>query len=97
MLKDLTINAKFRKESGKNQIKILRRNNRIPAIVYGKQKKSLLISVDHNEISNNKKEINICKNITLKIDDTQKIKVKIQELQRHPFKSKLIHIDFLRI
>lgn len=93
-----TINAKIRKDTGKGASRRLRIANKFPAIVYGGNNKeiSFPIELDHDVLKN--MEVNpefYSKNITLVID-RKKTEVKVQAIQRHPFKPKLTHIDFIR-
>ncbi|WMC19639.1 MAG: 50S ribosomal protein L25 [Enterobacteriaceae bacterium PC38] len=89
------INAVFRKLIGKGSNRRLRLKGKIPAIIYGKKKKNLNIELNHDYI----KKIEIKKNFYIKPIilniNKKKIKVKIQNIQWHQFKLKIIHIDFL--
>ncbi|MFI4853278.1 MAG: 50S ribosomal protein L25 [Candidatus Makana argininalis] len=93
----LIINAEFRKHKGKGYSRKLRLNNIIPSVIYGLNKKSYIITINQNFLSKNKiiKYLNN-KNLIINIKG-KKIKVKIQEIQKHSFKPKIIHIDFIRI
>ncbi|MFI4819016.1 MAG: 50S ribosomal protein L25 [Enterobacterales bacterium] len=93
----LIINAEFRKSKGKSSSRRLRLKNKIPSIIYGLNKNNYIIKINKKYISKNiiKKYLN--KNILLIKIKEKKIKVKIKEIQKHPFKPKIIHIDFIRI
>lgn len=93
----MIINAKFRTKINKSANRNMRKNNEIPAIIYGKKEKEIPIQLNHDHILNQESKKEFYKELTLIINKKEKIKVKIQEIQRHPFKLKLIHIDFLRI
>ncbi|WGS66204.1 50S ribosomal protein L25 [Enterobacteriaceae bacterium ET-AT1-13] len=91
------INGIKRKLTGKSSSRRLRLKKSFPANIYGKKKKNLNIELEHNYIKNiesNKKFyiypiiININK---------EKIKVKLKDIQWHPYKLKIMHIDFLII
>lgn len=87
--------AEIRKD--KINTKLLRDNGRVPAIVYGEKKEPLPISVDTKII---KKQIEssgfFSKQFILNING-EKHKVLPKDLQLHPVKETIVHLDFLRI
>ncbi|MDR5610623.1 MULTISPECIES: 50S ribosomal protein L25 [unclassified Arsenophonus] len=92
----LTINAEIRKEQGKGASRRLRKDNKLPAIVYGGDQEPVSIELSHDEIINQESKPEFYEVLTLVVDG-KKTKVKVQAVQRHPFKPKLTHIDFLRV
>ncbi|HGJ5876916.1 MAG TPA: 50S ribosomal protein L25 [Arsenophonus sp.] len=91
----LTINAEIRKEQGKGASRRLRKNNKLPAIVYGSDQEPISIELSHDEVINQESKPEFYEVLTLVVDG-KKTKVKVQAIQRHSFKPKLTHIDFLR-
>ena len=89
------LSAEIRKD--KINTKLLRDNGRIPAIVYGEKKEPLPISIDSKII---KKQIEssgfFSKQFILNING-EKHKVLPKDLQLHPVKETIVHLDFLRI
>ena len=87
--------AEIRKD--KVNTKLLRDNGRVPAIVYGEKKEPLPISIDSKII---KKQIEssgfFSKQFILNING-EKHKVLPKDLQLHPVKETIVHLDFLRI
>ena len=87
--------AEIRKD--KINTKLLRDNGRVPAIVYGEKKDPLPISIDTKII---KKQIEssgfFSKQFILNING-EKHKVLPKDLQLHPVKETIVHLDFLRI
>ncbi|SPP31436.1 50S ribosomal protein L25 [Arsenophonus endosymbiont of Aleurodicus floccissimus] len=92
----LTINAEIRKEQGKGASRRLRKDNKLPAIVYGGHQEPVSIELSHDEIINQESKPEFYEVLTLVVGG-EKTKVKVQAVQRHPFKPKLTHIDFLRV
>ncbi|BBI92392.1 50S ribosomal protein L25 [Serratia symbiotica] len=92
-----TINAQVRKEQGKGASRRLRAANKFPAIVYGGEEAPVSIELGQDYVKNMavKPEF-YSKTITLVIDGKE-TNVKVQAIQRHPFKPKLTHIDFVRV
>ncbi|GAB2937148.1 50S ribosomal protein L25 [Hafnia psychrotolerans] len=94
-----TINVEVRPlgEQGKGASRRLRLENKFPAIIYGGSAAPVSIKLDHDSVKNMEvKEEFYSEEITLVIDGTE-TKVKVQAVQRHPFKPKLAHIDFVRV
>ncbi|SET12529.1 50S ribosomal protein L25 [Thorsellia anophelis] len=91
----LKINADVRKEQGKGASRRLRKAERFPAIVYGGTEAPVSIELDHNQVINMEPNPAFYEVLTLVIDGKES-KVKVQAVQRHPFKPKITHIDFVR-
>ena len=91
----IELSAEIRKD--KINTKLLRGNGRVPAIVYGEKKEPLPISIDTKII---KKQIEssgfFSKQFILNING-EKHKVLPKDLQLHPVKETIVHLDFLRI
>ena len=91
-----TIEAEERKEQGKGASRRLRTANKFPAIVYGGTEAPIAIELDHDKVMNMQaKEGFYGEVLTLVVDGTE-VKVKVQAVQRHPYKPKLAHMDFVR-
>lgn len=92
-----TIHAKEKKKHGKSISRRLRMMNKLPAIIYGNNDTPIAIELNHDNIMiYQQNEKFYTENQTLIIDGT-KIIVKVHAIQRHPYKPKLYHIDFIRI
>ena len=95
MNEEIELLAEIRKD--KINTKLLRDNGRVPAIVYGEKKEPLPISIDSKII---KKQIEssgfFSKQFILNING-EKHKVLPKDLQLHPVKETIVHLDFLRI
>ncbi|WDI78488.1 50S ribosomal protein L25 [Candidatus Purcelliella pentastirinorum] len=91
----LIIKAEIRKKINKNKNKQLRKIKKIPAVIYGKNKKNININIEEKIITNIKNKYNLYKKkIIIKINNIEEI-VHIQSIQQHPYKENIIHIDFL--
>lgn len=91
----LKINAIIRNEQGKSASRRLRHTNKFPAIVYGGNEAPVSIELDHDLIINLEPKEGFYDVLALVIDGKE-TKVKVQAVQRHPFKPKITHIDFVR-
>ncbi|AFP85564.1 ribosomal protein L25 (general stress protein Ctc) [secondary endosymbiont of Heteropsylla cubana] len=92
----LTINAALRREKGKGASRRLRLINRCPAIVYGGNTDPIAIELDHDEILNEQQKKSFYVEKLILIINNKENTVKVQFIQRHPFKPKVLHIDFIR-
>ncbi len=91
-----TINAEVRNEQGKGASRRLRTANKFPAIVYGGTEAPIAIELDHDKVWNMQTKPGFYSDVLTLALDGKEVKVKIQAVQRHPFKPKLTHIDFVR-
>ena len=98
MSTQLTLNASARAVLGKGASRRLRRHNgEIPAIVYGGKKKPQSLSLIHKDVVKAlENEAHYSQVINLNIDGKTE-SVVVKDLQRHPSKAILLHMDFLRI
>jgi len=91
------LEGQTREPGTKNDARRVRRDGKIPAVVYGAGKDSRSISVDPrvvNRILNSETGHNTIFDLTL---DGEKTKAMIVDWQYEPIKGKLLHIDLKRI
>ncbi|QCI23694.1 50S ribosomal protein L25 [Buchnera aphidicola (Macrosiphoniella sanborni)] len=91
----LKLQAEQRKEKGTSFSRKLRINNKFPGILYGINKNSILLILDHNSVFNLQKKSEFYQENLLLLIDNETYTVKVHNIQRHVFKSKLLHIDFI--
>lgn len=98
MSDELTLHATKRTDVGKGASRRLRRlNNAIPAILYGGEHTPEMLTLDHNKLLRFMENEGVYSQI-LTIDVEGKAqKAVLKAIQRHPFKPKILHMDFLRI
>lgn len=91
------LEAQVRQDKGKGASRRLRRAEQVPAILYGASKEATSLVLDHNKVSAAlQNEAFYTHILTLKIDNKPE-KVILKDLQRHPYKPHILHLDFLRI
>lgn len=93
----LTLSAEIRKNQGKGASRRLRFINKLPAIMYGGTETPLAIELEHDAVLNNQIKEGFYSDVLVLIIEGKENRVKVQAVQRHPFKPKLAHIDFMRI
>ena len=98
---EIKLKAEARAETGKGPVKRLRAKGEIPAVLYGlgTQSHSLMVKKeDLSEVLHTGAGTNVL--IDLQVVDGRKKEnhlVMIKELQRHPFKDKFLHVDFVKV
>ncbi|WP_426760250.1 50S ribosomal protein L25 [Enterobacter cloacae complex sp. 366F10] len=91
-----TIEAEVRNVQGKGASRRLRNANKFPAIVYGGEAAPVAIELDHDKVWNMQNKAEFYSEVIFTWSGGKEEKVKVQAVQRHPFKPKLSHIDFVR-
>lgn len=94
---EFTLNAEARDDAGRGASRRLRREGKVPAILYGGDTKALPLTLDHNELIHNLHiEAFHSHVLTVKIGkkDEQAI---LKDVQHHPFKNEVVHVDLLRV
>ncbi len=91
------ITATGRKDEGKGASRRLRRSGHVPAIVYGAHQEPQSVQVEHNHLwlaSQNEWFYSAILDLSV---DGKVQKVLLRDMQRHPFKQQILHLDFLRV
>ncbi len=86
--------AEAREGKGKSVARRIRRAGRVPAVIYGEVKQPLNIAVDAHDLQMKLREKVSLFNISL---DGKEHPVIIREIQFHPVKSNVLHVDFLQV
>lgn len=92
-----TLDAEIREDLGKGASRRLRHTDKVPAVVYGGEKPAVSITLDHSKVLHAQEHEAFYSHIlTLNIDNTSQ-QVILKDVQRHAFKPKILHMDFLRV
>ena len=73
------------------------KQNQVPAVLYGGKEANLSINLDHNKLLQVTAHEKFYSQILTLIIDGHKQKAVLKDLQRHPFKPKILHLDFQRV
>ena len=93
----LTLDAEVRTDLGKGASRRLRHANKVPAILYGEGKDPISLTLEHKNVFRaQQEEAFYTQVITLNIAG-KPVECLIKDMQRHPFKQVVMHLDFLRI
>jgi large subunit ribosomal protein L25 len=89
--------AEFRDDQGKGASRRLRHAGRVPAILYGGQREPRALSLDHTKLTlaleNEKFYSSI---MQLKVGEQSQAAI-LRDVQRHPWKNQIVHIDLQRV
>ncbi len=91
------LKAEPRSDLGKGASRRLRRAGQVPAILYGGGQEPQPLVLSHLDVLNQLKNDAVYSHVlTLKLGDRVE-SVVLRDLQRHPFKPTILHLDFLRV
>ena len=97
MASSFELNAEIRQDKGKGASRRLRRDNKVPAVLYGGGQDAVSLTLQHNTLVHNLENEAFYSHI-LTVNVGGKVeKAVLKDLQRHPYKPSLIHVDLLRI
>jgi large subunit ribosomal protein L25 len=99
-LEQIDLKAQVRTTTGKGPARALRREGRIPAILYGQKTDSIMLSIDFKEFENIVKKANIGSvllNLQIQNGKTTTRPAMIKELQTNPVTGAFLHVDFYEI
>ncbi|MCK5440008.1 MAG: 50S ribosomal protein L25/general stress protein Ctc [Gemmatimonadetes bacterium] len=94
-----SIAADRRQGVGKGAARAERRSGRVPGVLYGHGEESVSVSVDALELNRLIQSISV-ENAIVDLEvkgEKDPFKVLIREVQRHPYRDDLLHIDFFHI
>ena len=94
---ELVLQAELGRELGSSATRRLRRENKIPGVLYGLGDEPVSVAVAYGELRaalSTDAGLNQLINLDLGGDKALSI---VKELQRHPVRDEVIHVDFLRV
>jgi large subunit ribosomal protein L25 len=99
-LEQIDLKAQVRKTTGKGPARTLRREGRIPAVLYGPKTDSMMLSIDFKEFEQIVKKANVGSvllNLQIQNGETLTRPAMIKELQTNPLSGAFVHVDFYEI
>jgi len=95
---DYSLTAKARDDLGKGASRRLRRlGDEVPAVVYGGKDPAQPITLEGREIKHALENEAFYSHIVKLVVDGKDQDVILKDVQRHPFKPLILHVDFLRV
>ena len=91
------LTAEFRETHGKGASRRLRHEGKVPAILYGGHLEARALTLSHQKLAlmlDNERFYSTI--LSLKVGDQTQAAI-LKDVQRHPFKNAILHIDFQRV
>ena len=89
--------ADYRNDQGKGASRRLRRDGKVPAILYGGGSEPRSLALDHTKLQlmlDNERFYTTILSIKVGSDNQSAI---LRDIQRHPYRNQIVHIDFQRV
>lgn len=97
MTKHYALSAAKRDRAGKGIARSLRREDKIPAVIYGDKKEPVMISLPSKEVTLEYHKGHMFTTLCDMTVDGAKHLVLVRDVQRHPVSDAIEHVDFLRV
>ncbi len=89
--------AEFREDQGKGASRRLRKEGKVPAILYGAGRQPRSISLQHNKLQRALEDESFYSSVlNIMVGDKSQEAI-LKDLQRHPAKNQILHVDLQRI
>ena len=95
-MKSVSLTAYPRTAERRGGVKKLRENGRVPAVIYGRQATPQNLELDNVELRNvihHSASENVLLDLSVKDDARGKRLALVQEVQHHPLKGHILHVD----
>ena len=97
MSEEFNLIAEMRDDQGKGASRRLRRQGKVPAIIYGAGREPRSLMFDHNKVLQQLEDPSFYSSIlNIKVGDKSRAAI-VKDIQRHPAKRRILHIDLQRI
>jgi large subunit ribosomal protein L25 len=97
MSSNFTLAAELKTDTGKGASRRLRHQGKIPGIMYGGDKDTVMLTLAHNEFVHSIEDEAFFSHIlTVEVGGIAE-KVILKDMHRHPAKEQIMHVDFQRI
>ena len=97
MSQEFDLIAEIREDQGKGASRRLRRQGLVPAIIYGAGRPPRALLFDHNKVVKQLENESFYSSVlNVKVGDKSQAAI-VKDLQRHPAKRQIMHIDLQRI
>ena len=97
MSEQLTLPAEARERAGKGASRALRRDGRVPAVIYGDKKEPLAVHVEEKRLAKMLSTGHFMNTVVMVDAGGEPHRTLPKDVQFHPVTSRPIHVDFLRI
>lgn len=99
-MEKIQLKAEIREDAGKKPTKKIRNEGLVPAVVYKEGKETVSLKINEKELVHvlkTKAGANVLIGLKIGGDKSKDRTVLIKEVQRHPIKEQILHVDFQEI
>ncbi len=97
MRQEFSLVAEFREDQGKGASRRLRRQGKVPGIMYGGGRPPRALAFDHNKVLQQlEHEAFYSSILSIQVGDKTQAAI-LKDVQRHPAKRHVLHLDFQRV
>ena len=90
--------AEIREDVGKGASRRLRHQGKIPAVIYGGHRTPATLAIEHDPLKHKAEQESFFSSIlVIKVADGRTQKVVVRDVQHHPYKAQIMHLDFMRV
>lgn len=90
--------ASIRSEEGRGASRRLRKAGLIPGIIYGNNKDAVMVNFKENEVKKALMDSNVFNTVfNIDVEGGKAEKVVIKDIQRHPSRDEILHMDMQRV
>jgi len=96
----IELKSNIRTSVGKAKARAIRRENRVPAVLYGPETDSVLLSVnikDLEQVMKNSRAGQLILNLVIQNGESYTKTTMVKELQIHPVSRNFLHVDFYEV
>ncbi len=97
MSEQLTLSAETRERAGKGASRAMRRQGRVPAVVYGNRQEPLAIHVEEKALTKMLHTGHFMNSVVMIDVGGEQVRTLPKDVQFHPVTDRPLHVDFLRI
>ena len=93
-----TIDAEFRADVGKGASRRLRREGKVPAIIYGGHRDAVALTLDQTQLTHAAEHESFYASIIdIRVGEDLTQQAVVRDMHRHPYKPVIMHVDFMRV
>lgn len=99
MTTEAKLTVEKRQPGGKGDARKVRRTGKIPGVVYGREMEPIHVAADYGQVESLFSAISV-ENTVVDLEvpgDGEKLRTLVREVQTHPYRSEILHIDFLTV
>jgi len=94
----INVEVASRTDKGKGASRRLRRDDLVPAILYGAEDEPMPIQLKHNEVVKHlENDAFYSQLLMVSVDGGEPVRSLLRDIQRHPAKPRILHMDFQRV